>query len=291
MTNIDEILKLKELLDENIITQEDFEKKKKELLNNDTQNQVEIIKNRDNTDKKDSDTIIEKNTNPKNKWVTLLLCYLFGYLGVHKFYEKKTRMGILYLFTFGLFGVGWVIDLISILLRPNPKHNNKKINFVALIIVLIVFALILSLGYKMSNQTQNIILDINQFYNSDKTNTITQENLISIKGNPNEIENWNYAVNESSSYPITTLYYPNGESYSFYNGNLAWILIEREISYTNKNSILSMFGLKYTKDSQKVADTNYALRYTDCGVSTFWIQGFNKNTFNWVKIVFSDTFK
>ena len=33
MSNVDEIIKLKELLDKNIITQEEFEKKKKELLN------------------------------------------------------------------------------------------------------------------------------------------------------------------------------------------------------------------------------------------------------------------
>ena len=32
MSNADEILKLKELLDNNIITQEEFEKKKKEIL-------------------------------------------------------------------------------------------------------------------------------------------------------------------------------------------------------------------------------------------------------------------
>ena len=34
MSNADEILKLKELLDKNVITQEEFEQKKKELLNN-----------------------------------------------------------------------------------------------------------------------------------------------------------------------------------------------------------------------------------------------------------------
>ena len=33
MSNVDEILKLKELLDKEIITKEEFEKKKSELLN------------------------------------------------------------------------------------------------------------------------------------------------------------------------------------------------------------------------------------------------------------------
>ena len=55
-----------------------------------------------------------------NKWVALLLCIFLGYFGAHKFYEGKVGMGILYLFTFGLFGIGWIIDIIAILLKPNP---------------------------------------------------------------------------------------------------------------------------------------------------------------------------
>ena len=59
---------------------------------------------------------------PKNKWTAFLLCLFFGYLGVHKFYEGKAGMGILYLLTFGLFGFGWLIDCIIILTKPNPYY-------------------------------------------------------------------------------------------------------------------------------------------------------------------------
>lgn len=55
-----------------------------------------------------------------NKWVAFFLCLFLGVLGAHKFYEGKTGMGVLYLFTFGLFGIGWLIDLIKILQAPNP---------------------------------------------------------------------------------------------------------------------------------------------------------------------------
>lgn len=58
----------------------------------------------------------------KNKWVAFVLCVLFGYFGVHKFYEGKVGMGIVYLFTFGLFGIGWFIDCISLLFKPNPYY-------------------------------------------------------------------------------------------------------------------------------------------------------------------------
>ena len=58
----------------------------------------------------------------KNKWVALLLCIFLGFLGGHKFYEGKIGMGILYLFTVGLFGIGVFIDFISLLFKPNPYY-------------------------------------------------------------------------------------------------------------------------------------------------------------------------
>lgn len=54
----------------------------------------------------------------KNKWIALLLWLLLGAMGGHKFYEGKIGMGILYIFTFGLFGIGLLVDLIVILCKP-----------------------------------------------------------------------------------------------------------------------------------------------------------------------------
>lgn len=56
----------------------------------------------------------------KNKWVAF--CLFLGYFGAHKFYEGKAGMGVLYLFTFGLCGIGWIVDTIVLLLRPNPYY-------------------------------------------------------------------------------------------------------------------------------------------------------------------------
>ncbi len=58
----------------------------------------------------------------RNKWVAFLLCLLLGFAGAHKFYEGKAGMGILYILTGGLFGIGWFIDLISLLCKPNPYY-------------------------------------------------------------------------------------------------------------------------------------------------------------------------
>ena len=58
----------------------------------------------------------------KNKWVALLLCFFLGGLGAHRFYEGKVGTGILWLCTAGLFGVGWVIDFLILLFKPNPYY-------------------------------------------------------------------------------------------------------------------------------------------------------------------------
>ena len=45
-----------------------------------------------------------------------LICLFLGLFGVHKFREKKFKMGVLYLFTGGLFGIGWIYDCIKYLI-------------------------------------------------------------------------------------------------------------------------------------------------------------------------------
>lgn len=64
------------------------------------------------------------NVSPKNKIVALLLCIFLGYFGIHKFYVGKIGMGIVYFFTAGLFGFGWLIDIILILCGEFKDSNN-----------------------------------------------------------------------------------------------------------------------------------------------------------------------
>lgn len=58
----------------------------------------------------------------RSKWVSFFLCLFLGVFGIHKFYEGKIGMGLLYLFTFGLCCIGPVIDLIVLLFKPNPYY-------------------------------------------------------------------------------------------------------------------------------------------------------------------------
>lgn len=59
----------------------------------------------------------------KNKNVALILCIFLGYFGAHHFYVKRTKIGFIYLFTFGIFGFGWIADIVLIILGKFKDNN------------------------------------------------------------------------------------------------------------------------------------------------------------------------
>lgn len=64
---------------------------------------------------------------PKNRWVCALLCWFFGYLGVHRFYVGKIGTGILYLCTIGFFGFGVFIDFWMIVFGAFRDKDGLKL--------------------------------------------------------------------------------------------------------------------------------------------------------------------
>ena len=48
----------------------------------------------------------------KSMLVAYLLWFFFGYLGLHRFYLGRWVTGLIWLFTVGLFGVGWLFDAV-----------------------------------------------------------------------------------------------------------------------------------------------------------------------------------
>ncbi len=67
------------------------------------------------------------NISPKDKTLTLVLCIFLGGIGAHQFYVGKVGKGLLYFFTFGLFGIGWFIDIIMILCGSFRDSDNLPI--------------------------------------------------------------------------------------------------------------------------------------------------------------------
>lgn len=78
--------------------------------------QPQIVINNTNQNSNQNAAVLGKKM--KNKWVALLFWFFLGVFGGHKFYEGKIGMGILYILTVGLFGIGLLIDFFVLLFKP-----------------------------------------------------------------------------------------------------------------------------------------------------------------------------
>ncbi len=63
----------------------------------------------------------------KSWGVTILLCYLLGYLGVHRFYTGRIISGIFQLLTFGGLGIWVLVDLIMIVTDNFTDSDNRPL--------------------------------------------------------------------------------------------------------------------------------------------------------------------
>lgn len=91
-----------------------------------------ISENLKNESTKIMDNITGKNIDHSQKseksWmVTLILAIFLGYIGIHRFYVGKIGTGILWLFTGGCFGIGWLIDIIMIVCGNFTDKERKPI--------------------------------------------------------------------------------------------------------------------------------------------------------------------
>ncbi len=55
------------------------------------------------------------------------LCLFLGIFGVHRYYVKRKRSGLLYQFTFGVYLIGWIYDLYSLINGRFVDSNNRPI--------------------------------------------------------------------------------------------------------------------------------------------------------------------
>lgn len=71
----------------------------------------------------------ENKVSNKNAIIALILLIFFGVIGGHQFYAGKIAIGLLYLFTFGIFGIGVIIDFFMIISEKFKDNTGNNICF------------------------------------------------------------------------------------------------------------------------------------------------------------------
>ncbi|GAA0123654.1 MAG: TM2 domain-containing protein [Clostridium argentinense] len=71
--------------------------------------------------------ILYEEVSSKSWYVTLALCILLGFLGVHRFYVGKAGTAIIMLLTLGGFGIWILVDIITIILEEFKDEDNRRL--------------------------------------------------------------------------------------------------------------------------------------------------------------------
>lgn len=58
-----------------------------------------------------------------DKKVRIIIVIFLGIFGVHKFIDKEYKMGLIYLLSGGLFGIGWIIDVFREIIGTNKSKS------------------------------------------------------------------------------------------------------------------------------------------------------------------------
>lgn len=133
-----------------------------------------------------------------------------------------------------------------------------------------------------------VILDVTAFYYGDTT--VSESQLIEIKGEPDEIDEWNY-LGRVYKYPMRTLYYGDFR-FNFHNGILHRISADSlKIPFQRHEDLLGMFGLKRYMNSIVAVNTAFAYRVKNAGVYEFWVTLGDENYISSVRISFSQLFE
>jgi len=93
------------------------------IINDESENE-----NNSNNSQNNVDYLDTVNTDDKSFLVTAILWFFLGIIGIHRFYLGHIGVGILYLFTAGLCGIGWLIDGILLATGSLKPKNGQYID-------------------------------------------------------------------------------------------------------------------------------------------------------------------
>lgn len=168
-------------------------------------------------------------------------------------------------------------------------------------IILLVLSLMLIVGCSSESEESNVnvepIIDVNQF------SRINSEQLVQIMGEPESISDFEWTIPATGEFIVGKLYAYEQNKYefilfedevarlNFYSGNYMGY-DDSSISFKNENELFGLFNIVPSENFKKIADTNYALRYTPVSdkVAELWIQEIHDDGFDIAKITYNLNF-
>lgn len=70
--------------------------------------------------------VVDKKYREKERLGAIMICVPLGFTGLHWLYLDDVYMFILYFFTFGLFGFGWIHDIFVLIFRIKGKYFDPE---------------------------------------------------------------------------------------------------------------------------------------------------------------------
>ena len=90
---------------------------------------IRVVSHAGNSKKTKSSKTYVMNAKNINPLAYFCIVFFLGFFGVHRFIDGSIGTGLLYLFTVGVFGLGWIVDVLnalSLLFRNNKKRISNE---------------------------------------------------------------------------------------------------------------------------------------------------------------------
>lgn len=172
----------------------------------------------------------------------------------------------------------------------------RKTNIILTLIFLVLLSACSS-GNTSSGKSIEPIIDATQF------SKIKSAQLVEIMGEPEKIEDFEWTVPKTNQSIVGKLYIYEKNKFEFilfddvvtrlnvYSGQY-WGYDDSTMKFEEKDDIFPLFGIEYNNQIKKVADTNFALRYSPVSdkIEDVWIQEIEDKTFGIAKFTYDPSY-
>ena len=127
---------------------------------------------------------MEEEKSKKSWIISLILCFFLGIFGIHNFYLKKIKKGIIQMITLGGLGIWALVDLFCII---QQKYKDKDGNIILKkesqnkVLKIVIVFMIVSIGCGIVYSSKKLIYSVNVFTNINNDFEKKYENISKIE--------------------------------------------------------------------------------------------------------------